>query len=165
MLFRSLLSHTGIENSFTRKQDELADPERLRLPLSLGVTVIAAHAGGSGKNNGEENFKRFLRLAREYPNLYADVSALTQVNRLGHLSRLLRYRELHARILYGSDMPLINTAITSPVFSGYRLSPQALFRIMADKNPWDRNIALEKALGVTDEMLGKSAMLLNLLQR
>ena len=157
-----LLSHTGTEKSFTWKRDELADPERLRLPLSLGVTVIAAHGGGSGKNNGEENFRRFLRLTREYRNLYADISALTQANRLGHLSRLLRYRELQSRILYGSDMPLINTALASPFFNGYRLSPRALLKIMADKNPWDRNIALEKALGVTDEMLGQSALLLNL---
>lgn len=156
-----LLSHTGAEYSFTRKRDELADPERLRLPLSLGVTVIAAHAGGAGKNNGEENFRRFLRLAREYPNLYADISALTLASRLGHLSRLLQYRELQERLLYGSDMPLINTAISSPIFHGYRLSPRALFSIMADKNPWDRNIALEKALGLTDEMLGKSAILIN----
>jgi uncharacterized protein len=159
-----LLSHTGAENSFTWKRDELADPERLRLPLSLGVTVIAAHAGGSGKNNGEENFRRFLRLAREYLNLYADTSALTQANRLGHLPRLLRYRELQGRLLYGSDMPLINTAIAWPCFHGYRLSPRTLFRITAEKNPWDQNIALEKVLGVTDEMLGRSAILLKLKQ-
>lgn len=157
-----LLSHTGSESSFTWKKDELADPERLRLPLSLGVTVIAAHAAGSGNNNGEENFKRFLWLAREYPNLYADISALTQANRLGSLPQLLKYRELQGRLLYGSDMPLINTAIASPCFHGYRLRPLTFFRVMADKNPWDRNIALEKALGVTDEMLGNSARLLKL---
>jgi predicted TIM-barrel fold metal-dependent hydrolase len=159
-----LLSHTGSEHSFTRKRDELADPERLRLPLSLGVTVIAAHAGGSGRFNGEANFKRFLRLAREYPNLYADISALAQGNRLGHLPRLLCYRELQGRRLYGSDMPLINTAITSPCFHGYRLDPRKLFMITAEKNPWDRNIALEKALGATDEILGNSARLLKVKQ-
>ena len=31
-----LLSHTGSEHSFTRARNELGDPERLRLPLSLG---------------------------------------------------------------------------------------------------------------------------------
>ena len=48
-----LLSHTGSEHSFTRARNELGDPERLRLPLSLGVTVIAAHAAGSGRNQGK----------------------------------------------------------------------------------------------------------------
>ncbi|RQW82134.1 MAG: metal-dependent hydrolase, partial [Geobacter sp.] len=44
-----LLSHTGSEHSFTRARNEFGDPERLRLPLSLGVTVIAAHGAGSGR--------------------------------------------------------------------------------------------------------------------
>jgi uncharacterized protein len=86
-----LLTHTGEESSFTWTRDELADPERLRLPLSLGVVVIAAHAASNGRNQGERNHDRFLRLCREYPNLYADISALTQVNRLGHLQRLLKH--------------------------------------------------------------------------
>ncbi|OPY05577.1 MAG: Amidohydrolase [Syntrophus sp. PtaB.Bin001] len=159
-----LMCHTGSEQSFTWKRDELADPDRLRLPLSIGVTVIAAHAGGSGKTNGENNFKRFLRLAREYPNLYADISALTQVNRLGQLPRLLKYRELRGRLLYGSDMPLINTALTAPCFHGYRLTPGTVLIVTAEKNPWDRNIALEKALGVSDEILENSAGLLKLNQ-
>ncbi|MEN6620482.1 MAG: amidohydrolase family protein [Smithella sp.] len=157
-----LLCHTGSENSFTWKKDELADPERLRLPLSLGVTVIAAHSGGFGKNGGEANFKRFLRLAQEYPNLYADISALTQVNRLRSLNRLLKHRELQGRLLYGSDMPLINTVISSPFFHTCHLRPWTFFKIMANKNPWDRNVALNKALGVTDEMLGNSGKILKM---
>lgn len=157
-----LLSHTGSENSFTWKKDELADPERLRLPLSLGVTVIAAHSGGSGKNKGEENFEGFLKLTREYPNLYADISALTQVNRMGSLPRLIKHQELEGRLLYGSDMPLISTVISSPCFHSYRLHLQTVFRMMTYKNPWDRNIALNKALGVTDKMLGNSGAFLKL---
>ena len=48
----SLLSHAGDERSFTQAADELADPMRLRLPLELGVRVIAAHIGSTGKNQG-----------------------------------------------------------------------------------------------------------------
>lgn len=157
-----LLTHTGSESSFTWKHDELADPERLRLPLSLGVTVIAAHSASNGRNHGEANFKRFLRLCEEYPNLYGDISALTQANRLGHLARLLRHKELHGRLLYGSDMPLLSTVITSPWFHSYRLTPHKLWRITGRKNPWDRDVALKRALGVTEEMLGNSAVLLKL---
>src|SRR6185369_1347213 len=117
-----LLTHTGAESSFTLTRDELGDPERLRLPLSLGVTVIAAHAASNGKNRGEQNHDRFLRLCREYPNLYADISALTQLNRLGLLPRLLKHRELHGRLLYGTDMPLLNTGIVSPYAFSFRIS-------------------------------------------
>jgi len=155
-----LLTHTGEESSFTRQRDELGDPERLRLPLSLGVTVIAAHAASNGRNDGEPNFRRFLRLCDEFPNLYADISALTQVNRLGHLTRLLRHRELHGRLLYGSDMPLPVTGITSPWFHGYCLAPRTLFRILGEKNPWDRDVELKRALGVSDGIFANSANLI-----
>lgn len=147
-----LLTHTGSEESFTWKRDELADPLRLRLPLSLGVTVIAAHAASNGRNNGEANYKRILPLFDEFPNLYADISSLTQLNRLGHLPRLLRHKHLHGRLLYGTDMPILNTGITSPWFHGYRQSPLSLLRVLSEKNPWDRDVALKQALGMLNEM-------------
>jgi uncharacterized protein len=154
-----LLTHTGAEHSFTRSRDELGDPERLRLPLSEGVTVIAAHAAGNGRNSGERNFDRFLRLAAVFPNLYADISALTQLNRPGQLARLLRHRELHDRLLYGTDMPLINSAITSPWCHAFRLGPAQLREILAEKNPWDRDVLLKKALGVTTEIFDNNMRL------
>ncbi len=147
-----LLTHTGSEESFTWKRDKLADPLRLRLPLSLGVTVIAAHAASNGRNNGEANYKRILPLFDEFPNLYADISSLTQLNRLGHLPRLLRHKHLHGRLLYGTDMPILNTGITSPWFHGYRQSPLSLLRVLSEKNPWDRDVALKQALGMSNEM-------------
>jgi uncharacterized protein len=129
----------------------LGDPERLRLPLSLGVTVIAAHAASNGRNHGERNEERFLRLSREYPNLYADISALTQMNRLGHLQRLLKHRELHGRLLYGTDMPLPNTGIVSQYAFLGRLPLRRIRAISRITNPWDRDVALKEALGVTNE--------------
>lgn len=148
-----LLTHTGEESSFTWTKDELGDPERLRLPLSLGVTVIAAHAASNGRNGGERNHDRFLRLCRQYPNLYADISALTQLNRLGHLQRLLKHKELHGRLLYGTDMPLLNTGIVSPYAFLFRLSPKRILAIGRIANPWDRDVALKEALGVSNEIL------------
>ena len=148
-----LLTHTGEESSFTWTRDELGDPERLRLPLSLGVTVIAAHAASNGRNGGERNHDRFLRLCREYPNLYADISALTQMNRVGHLGRILKHRELQGRLLYGTDMPLPNTGIVSPYAFMLRLSPRRLLAISRIANPWDRDVALKEALGVGADIL------------
>ena len=146
-----LLTHTGAESSFTRSRDELGDPERLRLPLSLGVTVIAAHAASNGKNQGESNFHRFLRLCRDYPNLYADISALTQINRLGQLQRLLKYPELHDRLLYGTDMPLLNTGIVTPFAFPGSLSPRQMLAIARIENLWDQDVALKEALGVGED--------------
>lgn len=154
-----LLTHTGSEESFTWKRDELADPLRLRLPLSLGVTVIAAHAASNGTSEGEANFKRLQPLFTEFPNLYADISSLTQANRLGHLPRLLRHRQLHDRLLYGTDMPILQTGITSPWFHAYRLSPRSLLCVLREKNPWDRDVALKQALGMPDGMFANFATL------
>lgn len=154
-----LLTHTGEESSFTRMRDELGDPERLRLPLAEGVTVIAAHSASNGGNEGQRNHDRFIRLCVEYPNLYADISGLTQINRLGHLPRLLCHWELHERLLYGTDMPLIKTGITSPWFNAFRLGPRGLREILAEKNPWDRDVALKQALGVTAEILDNNMRL------
>ena len=137
-----------------------ADPLRLRLPLSLGVTVIAAHAASSGSTNGERNFQRLLPMFCEFPNLYADISSLTQFNRLGHLPRLLRHRDLHDRLLYGTDMPLQETGLTSPWFHAYRLSLRNLLRISRLRNPWDRDVELKRALGMPDQVLSAASALL-----
>lgn len=156
-----LLTHTGTEESFTWAHNQLADPERLRLPLSLGVTVIAAHAASNGRNDDQCNFERFIALCREYDNLLADISALTQVNRLGHLRRVLKHEQLHGRLLYGTDMPILRTGITCPVFHAYCISPLKLIKILAEKNPWDRDVSLKMALGVTSKMLSRSGEIIN----
>ena len=66
-----LLTHAGEERSFSSASDSFCDPDELRLPLSLGVTVIAAHIGSTGKYQGERSSDRLARLMREYPNLYS----------------------------------------------------------------------------------------------
>ncbi len=156
-----LLSHAGSEHSFSRARNEFGDPERLRLPLSLGVTVIAAHAAGSGRNHGESNFERLLRL-QEYPNFYVDISALTQINRPGQLRRLLRCRELHGRLLYGTDMPLVNSCLVSPWAFPLRLSLRQMLAISRMHNPWDRDLALKEALGMRPEMLATASTILKI---
>lgn len=157
-----LLTHTGEEASFTYARNELADPQRLHLPLEQGVTVIAAHAAANGTNEGEHNFGRFLRLCDQHPNLHADISALTQLNRPGQLRRLLLQHHLHGRLHYGTDMPLTNTPLVSPLGHLTRLAPWQVARLVRIKNPWDRDLALKRALGVPDEVFANPARLLNL---
>lgn len=151
-----LLCHTGGEESFTRVDNSLGDPVRLRCALDEEVTVIAAHCASNGRNDGQKNMERLLPLFKEYQNLYADISSLTQVNRLGHLSKVLQNTELHDRFLYGSDMPIINSFITSPWWHAYRIPLPEVRRIAALNNPWDRDVELKRALGVTEEIFGNS---------
>lgn len=155
-----LLSHAGRERSFTWSRDELADPERLRLPLSLGVTVIAAHVAAGGENGGERDFERLARLMREFPNLYADVSALTQVNRLGWLREALSRPEMAGRLVYGSDFPLMNTALVSPWYYPLNLTRARMAELETIGNPWDRDVRLKEALGVPAEVFTRGAGLL-----
>jgi len=145
-----LLSHTGKEGSFSEANDALSDPDKLRLPLSLGVTVIAAHEAAGGKYHGERSIDRLARMLPEYPNLYTDISALTQINRLGYLKEGLRRPEFAGRLVYGTDFPLINTPLVSPWWS-LHLSLRQRWAIAHTKNPWDRDVMMKRDLGVIPE--------------
>lgn len=144
-----LLTHTGTEHAFTDADNRYCDPERLRLPLSRGVTIIAAHAGTTGRFGGEPGFERLARLAREYPNLYVDVSSLTQLNKRTHLRRVIRREEFRGRLLYGSDYPLVGMRfLVSANYYPFRLSWRERRSIARTENPWDRDVALKHALGL-----------------
>jgi predicted TIM-barrel fold metal-dependent hydrolase len=145
-----LLTHTGDEASFTRACNEFADPRRLALPLEQGVTVIAAHMAASGTNQGRGNMARLITLMQRYPNLYGDISALTQVNHYGALGRALEDKQLHNRLLYGTDYPLINTLLCMPLLHVFAAGFTEAIRIQAIDNPWDRDVELKRALGVPE---------------
>jgi predicted TIM-barrel fold metal-dependent hydrolase len=150
-----LLSHTGKEKSFSHAAGEFGDPEKLRLPLSLGVTVVAAHIASSEKYHGERGPDRLARLMREFPKLYTDISALTQINRPGRLKEALTRPEFSGRLVYGTDFPLINTLLVSPWYS-FHLSLRQKISIGRIKNPWDRDVLMKHDLGVPTETFARS---------
>lgn len=149
-----LLSHTGREDSFSHADEDFGDPDKLRLPLSLGVKVIAAHIASSENYHGERGPDRLARLMREYPNLYTDISALTQVNKPGCLKEALTKPEFSGRLVYGTDFPLINTALVSPWYS-FRLTLREKIAISRMKNPWDRDVMMKHDLGVPTETFAR----------
>jgi len=162
-----LLAHTGAERSFSSANHDLGDPMLLRLPLELGVTVIAAHVATTGKTNGQTNFERLVEMFPEYPNLYADISSLTQFNKLWYLPKVLDHPEIHDRLLYGTDYPLIETGLlgvrlVSPWYFPFRLGWTRLRRISGIENPWDRDVELKKALGFGQEIFTRPAKLLKI---
>ena len=150
-----LLSHTGEEKSFSRADEDLGDPAKLWLPASLGVTVVAAHIASSEKYHGERGPDRLARLMCKYPNVYADISALTQINKPGVLKEALTRPEFSGRLVYGTDFPLINTALVSPWYSFHLSLPQK-WSIWRTKNPWDRDVMMKHDLGVPTETFARS---------
>jgi len=143
-----LLTHTGMEKSFAHARDELADPRRLQLPLSLGVTVIAAHIATTGESEGEDNFNRILPMFTQYPTLYGDISSLTQINKLGYVKKVLQHPELSGRLIYGTDWPLQFFPLISPWYHLDQLNVREAITISRIKNQWDRDVALKVGMGL-----------------
>lgn len=151
-----LLTHVGAEDSFSQANDKLGDPKLLRLPLECGVRVVAAHVASSGSNHGQENFDRLLEMMPFYPNLTADISTLTQFNRKKYLSRVLKDPRLEGRLMYGTDHPLTNTPLVTPLQFPLNLSLSDLWNLWRVENPWDRDVKLKAALGVPPEVFNFS---------
>ena len=156
-----LLTHTGMEKSFSNAKDELADPMRLELPLSLGVNVIAAHIATTGESEGEDNFERILPMFKKYPNLYADISSLTQINKLPYMEQALAASELKGRLIYGTDWPLQFFPLVSAWYHLDLVSIKQAWNIGKLDNQWDRDVALERAMGVDKAVfeLGKKLII------
>lgn len=125
----TLLCHVAEEQAVEAREDQLlGNPLLLRTPLECGVVVVAAHAGSLGSNPDLDrtdrrrtaNLALLLRMmdtAKYAKQLYADISAVTQFNRLKGqcLTQLLDRTDLHARFINGSDYPLpaINMIIST----------------------------------------------------
>ena len=155
-----LLTHAGDEHAFTSADNSLGDPLKLRLPLKHGVTVIVAHAATSGSTNGEDNMQRLLPMFADYPNLYTDISSLTQANKLRFLPKLLAAGIDPQRLLYGTDFPLISTGIASPLFSSLQVNPAKTLPLLKVGNPWDQDVQLKIAHDVPTEVFSNAHHLL-----
>jgi predicted TIM-barrel fold metal-dependent hydrolase len=151
-----LLSHAGQERSFAHAHDEYSDPMRLTLPLQHGVTVIAAHIATTGESEGQDNFQRILPMFAAWPNLYTDISSLTQINKLGYLTRALKVPGLTARMLYGTDWPLQYFPLVSPWFHVNHIGLRNAWRVSRIDNEWDRDVALKEAFGVPEAVFTRT---------
>lgn len=147
-----LLTHVGAEDSFSKANDRLGDPKLLKLPLECGVRVVAAHVASSGKSEGQDNIERLLEMMQEYPNLVADISTLTQMNRRKYLKTVLTDPRLKGRLMYGTDHPLTNTPMVTPLQFPLNLTLRQLWKLWMIKNPWDRDVALKTALGFPEDV-------------
>ena len=135
------LSHVGYEFSLIGKDQSLGDPDRLRLALDEGVTVIAAHACSYGLMLYEKFLPTFRELCERYPNFYADISALTQPHRLRMLLHLRHDPELQSRLLFGTDYPL---SVFHMAAWG-RVGLGTLWNMIRTKNRFDRQVKSARA--------------------
>lgn len=112
-----LLTHTGDEGAVGEKFPEYGNPLRLERALKIGLTVVMAHCASLGSYKSEtaasgkiSGFDIFLAMMEKYDGLlYGEISALTQYNRYKEndaLSTLLKRKDLHHRLINGSDYPL-----------------------------------------------------------
>lgn len=115
-----LLSHGGDEKAVEAEEDQaLGDPERLKLPLDMGVKVIVAHCASLGektvvdasgalvKKTYFDIFMEMLQDAKYEGLLYGDISAMTQANRDSkQLATILMHDDIQKRLVNGSDYPL-----------------------------------------------------------
>lgn len=138
------LSHVGYEFSLIGKDQSVGDPNRLRVALDEGATVIAAHACSYGLMLYEKFYPTLLNFVNHYPNFFADVSALTLPNRMRMLRRLRHHPEVFNRLLFGTDYPL--SVFHLPAWGLVDL--RTLWTLMKTNNRFDRQYLTCQHIGI-----------------
>jgi hypothetical protein len=152
-----LLAHTGGEFSLPTLRRDLQDPNCLREPLDLGVTVIAAHCGAPALPWDQDYSPAFFRLRERYQNLYGDIAALSQPT---HLRTLARIRAEPERVLYGSDYPVL-TSLSPTRWAGW-LSATDYAELRLIRNPLEKKLRLSRALGFPETLFSGARTILRL---
>ena len=140
-----LIVHVGNESSIhSYKACEAI--EMLDAPLKVGVTVIAAHMALSYESFGfrkmfsrnpkyyNEEYFKLLEMLKQHANLYADISALLTPIRAKALKHLSQQKEVHEKLLFGTDFPVPFLTLVN----SYDLSYKKRFELAKEKNPYDR---------------------------
>src|SRR5574337_211421 len=145
------LSHVGYELSLIGKDQSLGDPNRLRLALEEGATVVAAHACSYGLMFYEKFLPTLREFSQHYRNFYADISALTHPHRLKMLLHLRHHPELHSRLLFGTDYPLSVFHLAAWGRVGFG----RLWRTIRTKNRFDRQVEVCTGLNLNFRSFGE----------
>jgi len=142
-----LLSHIGSEFTIKTTSQNLGDPRRLRLALDEGVTVIGAHCGVSYAGLSARYLAEWLALAKEYPNLYGDLAALSLGLGGRFIRKLLKDEVASGKLVNGSDFPVPPLRKVSNFFKS--------------GNPFTRDYEIKKKLGVPDSVFYRGYQLIN----
>lgn len=152
-----LLAHTGGEHTLPVVRREYADPRILKLPLEVGVTVIAAHSATKSGLTDPEYFHVFAEMTRQFPNLYGDTSAFNVPLRGRHVRQCLT-QPLAARMLQGSDFPVPVNGLWAWLRGFVRWKDYR--RAQRNDNILERDYQLKRAMGFAPESFTRIANLL-----
>ena len=152
-----LLAHTGGEMTLPVVRAEYADPARLRLPLECGVRVIAAHGAGRSGLWDPDYTEVLLRMFEEFPNLYADNSALCSPVRSGTIGKLLQAGAVD-RVIHGSDYP-VPVGGAGPWRTGH-VTVADWWESAQEPNVLERDAELKRAMGFPEETFTRIGVLL-----
>lgn len=153
-----LLSHTGYEHCVPVTNPLYGDPELLVPALNEGVTVIAGHAGTSGRGHPVEFFGRYLEMLDRYPNLYGDLAAVTGLTRFGYIAEMLKRSGFMSRHLQATDYP----APPMPYLFPARIGLFHSAHLMLKRNIFDADVETKLALGFPKVILTNAAELLKI---
>lgn len=122
-------------------------------------TVIVAHvATPSTRFHSARSFRlltdALLGEFRDAP-LYADVSALAAMGRAVWLPRIARWRELHRKLVWGTDFPVP----LFPTLFVHRMGIEAL-RIGHIDSWIERDLRLKRAMGLSQDVFHRAGELL-----
>ncbi len=142
-----LIIHVGSESSI-KSYKKYESIKMLDLPLKVGVKVICAHMALSytplkiikSLSNNPKHFNseyhKLLDMLTLHNNLYADISAILTPVRAKVLRHLSNQKNIHHKLLYGSDFPVPFTTI----LNSYDIPFKQRVSLSKIKNPHDRYI-------------------------
>lgn len=143
-----LLVHTGREYGLTVIDQKFGNFKNLMLPLNEGVTVIAAHGGGLAVESFTADYNELVGLLKDYPNFYIDTAALFLLNKRRSFYRLAKNKDIHNKIVYGSDWPIPS----NPLLFLKNTSIFEVISSLSNKNFIQRNFVLTKKLNFGDDL-------------
>lgn len=163
----AMLIHYGGEMTLAAQHPEFERPGELLAVLAdlrragrMPVTIVAHAATPSTRFGSADGHRMLIKAMRgdfAAAPLYADISALAALGRAHWLTRLARQRDLHRKLVWGTDFPIP----VFPIVYALRLGRQAvqLGRIPS----WiERDLALKRALGFDEAVFHRAADLLDL---
>jgi predicted TIM-barrel fold metal-dependent hydrolase len=162
-----LLCHTGPENAIpvpppVDEHQRLGDPRRLRRALDIGVTVIAAHSAMRVFPFQDDHLGDLAAMMREAEDngrwkLYADVSAMCLICRIGTVDRVLESIP-GERMILGSDYPVPVSDMPPVVFKN--LSLDEYLALLHIRNPIEKNLRQLLAMGFPASIATRAADLI-----
>jgi predicted TIM-barrel fold metal-dependent hydrolase len=152
-----VMVHTGHEHSAPIIDARLANPEKLKLALDEGCTVVACHCGTGWPQDHSDMLPKFLAMVRKYKNLWGDTAVLGSAPRVRDFQRLLADPEARERLLHGSDFAFPAT----PLAFGRVIGPKKALALQSTENWMERDLALKEELGIGRDSAARAHQLVS----